>query len=285
VTRISPTLVDEFTRAATLPHPGELAPAALTIARIAYPALDAAPYIERLDELGARVAARIAGDDAHGSLAVINQLLFDDLGFVGNRSRYHDPRNSFLNDVLDRRTGIPISLGTVYIEVARRIDLAVYGVNFPGHFLLTAPTASETIVLDPFDAGAVLSRSDCERLWHRYVPVECPFDRAALTPASKPEVLARMLQNLKRLFVELRAFQKAWAVAELLVALDPTALTEVRDRGLIAYQLRDFSAALRDLEAYLRLARVDAGDKAAKQEQGHVWEHVKALRRRVAGMN
>ncbi len=284
MTTINPALVDAFKRAATLPSPGELAPAALAIARVAYPSLDPAPYLGRLDELGSQAATHIEGEDPDARIAGLNQFLFDECGFVGSRGPYHDPRDSFLNDVLERRTGIPIALGTVYIEVARRVDFIVYGVNFPGRFLLTVPTPSGHVILDPFDSGAILTPTDCQQRWRQYVAPTEPFDWAALAPASKPEILARMLRNLKRIYVELRSFQKARAISELLLALDPSAVSELRDRGLIAYQLRDFSAALRDLEAYLQLARASTTNDA-KVEQAQVWEHVKALRRHVAGLN
>ncbi len=282
---VAQSITDEFIRAVALVAPGELAPAALAIARLAYPALDSAPYLERLDALGAEAARRAGAADAHGRIATLNQLLFDDEGFAGNRERYGDPRNSFLNEVLDRRTGIPITLGTVYIEVARRADLSVHGVSFPGHFLLMVPTPSDTVILDPFDRGAVLTMSDCRRLWERHVGSEAEFEPGVLSPASKHDVIARMLHNLKRLFVELRAFPQARDVSDLLIALDPAATSELRDRGLIAYQLEDFAGALRDLETYLRIAPLGPPGAAPSPERAQLWEHVKTLRQRVASFN
>lgn len=282
---IASHISEEFSRAIATPAHDDLAPAALAIARLAYPTLETEPYIARLDALGSRLASRTTSAEPYTRVAALNHLLFEDEGFSGNRERYGDPRNSFLNEVLDRRTGIPITLGTVYIEVARRVGLTVHGVNFPGHFLLTVPTQSGPLIIDPFDRGSVLSIEDCRRLWDRHMASTDEFDASVLRPASKREVIARMLHNLKRLFVELRAFPRARDVADLLIALDPTATGELRDRGLIAYQLRDFSGALRDLEEYLRLAPPGPPGEPTSPERVQLWEHVKTLRRRIAGFN
>jgi regulator of sirC expression with transglutaminase-like and TPR domain len=139
----------------------DLAPAALAIARVEYPSLNSGPYIATLDRMGEEAAARMhhMGGD---SVRAFNEYLYDEQGFAGNRDHYDDPRNSFINEVLDRRTGIPISLAVVYLEVARRAGLQVDGVNFPGHFLLRARDAtssdarSDVLIIDPFHGGARL---------------------------------------------------------------------------------------------------------------------------------
>src|SRR5690349_10188890 len=143
-----------------LNEPGEaLAPAALAIARVEYPALDPAPYLQRLERMGEAAAGRLQRQDAADTAAIIatlNAYLFEELGFSGNRERYDDPRNSFLNEVLDRRLGIPISLALVYLEIGRRAGVRLEGVNFPGHFLVRAPgspsDADEELIIDPFHA-------------------------------------------------------------------------------------------------------------------------------------
>ena len=282
----------------------ELGPAALTIARIEYPALDVQRYLDRLDEMGARASRRLEGATLSSSdtIATLNEYLYEEEGFGGNRDQYDDPRNSFLNEVLDRRTGIPITLAVVYLEVARRAGLSITGVNFPGHFLLRAPggLAGDDLIIDPFHGGALLSEFDCRQLLRNHVGDEAAFDRSLLAPATRHDIVVRMLVNLKRLYVRMRSFPQARFVSTLLLTADPSAVHELRDRGLLAYHLEDFSSALRDLEEYLRLSpghpteelEFDIADEGAESEERQaeddttrVLDHVKALRRRVAGFN
>jgi regulator of sirC expression with transglutaminase-like and TPR domain len=310
-----PQVAEALQRAVNAPGP-ELVPAALAIARVEYPALETTPYLQRIDEMGADARARIAGFAGRPALAVraLNEFIFDELGFRGNRERYDDPRNSFLNEVLDRRTGIPITLAVIYIEVARRAGLAVEGVNFPGHFLLRVsldttgdsaglePHDSERLVIiDPFHGGASLSETDCRQLLREHVGEEAAFDTTLLEPATRLHIVTRMLVNLKRLYVRMRSFPQARFVSDLLLTIDPSAIAELRDRGLLAYHLEDFAAALRDLEAYLRHRPRQPGatsgltgetssvpedlETAEASHDAQIWEHVKTLRRRVAGMN
>ena len=299
---VSADFIRRFVEVAKAPSP-DLAPAALAIARIEYPQLDASRYLRTLDRMGAVAADRLAalGDDTGllHRIAGISTYLFKEQGFAGNRKHYDDPRNSFLNNVLDRRTGIPITLALVYIEVSRRAGLRIDGVNFPGHFLLSVHPGGgdatsvdgEQVIVDPFHGGTVLSELDCRKLLRAHAGDEARFDRRMLMRATKPEIIVRMLVNLKRIYVRMRSFPQAHAITELLLALDPSATTELRDRGLLAYHLNDYAAALRDLEAYLRFSSRgtpgDAGndDESGEDEHKEIWEHVKALRRRVANLN
>ena len=285
--------IDKFVQVARSPEP-DLATAALLIARLEYPHLDASRYLDRLDRMGRAAADRLdrAPDgDPRRQVAALNNYLFEEEGFTGNRQHYDDPRNSFLNAVLDRRSGIPVTLALVYMEVARRAGLRVEGVNFPGHFLLRMPTrvpvaGDDVLILDPFHRGAILSETDCRRLLRDHAGDDAEFEPELLARATKLQILVRMLVNLKRIYVQMRSFPQGRAMTELLLALDPSALTELRDRGLLAYNLNDFPAALRDLEAYLRFtARHDGERPKENKEQAEIWEHVKALRRRVAGLN
>src|SRR4030095_383471 len=133
--------------------------------RVEYPAVEPGPYAAMLDRMGEEAAKRLRGS-VSDPIGAFNEYLYDEQRFVGNRERYDDPRNSFINEVLDRRTGIPISLAVVYLEVARRAGLQVGGVNFPGHFLLRARDAtssdarSDVVIIDPFHGGARLSEYD-----------------------------------------------------------------------------------------------------------------------------
>jgi regulator of sirC expression with transglutaminase-like and TPR domain len=277
--------------------PGQdLAEAALLVARIEYPDLDPGPYLERLDAMGdaARQAiekhAEGSADKSPAScVRALNQYLFDELGFEGNRRRYEDPRNSCLNEVLERRTGIPITLSVVYMEVARRAGLRVDGVNFPGHFLVRCKALERRpatgLIIDPFHRGALLSEHDCRMLLQRHVGPEVAFSRSLLSSATRSQVITRMLLNLKRLYVHMRSFPQARDVTDLLLAITPSALSELRDRGLLAYHLNDVTSALRDLQTYLKLARMSQIDDDAREEHEQIWEHVKTLRRRVASLN
>jgi regulator of sirC expression with transglutaminase-like and TPR domain len=271
-----------------------LAPAALVIARVECPRLDAEPYIARLDAMGdaaRRVVERHAessGDkSAQSGVKALNEYLFDEMQFTGNRDQYEDPRNSCLNEVLERRTGIPLTLSIVYMEVARRAGLQVDGINFPGHFLVRCPQAhsGHQLVIDPFHSGALLSEHNCRLLLQKHVGSEVAFSRSLLAPATRNQILVRMLLNLKRIYVHMRSFPQARDVTELLLALTPSALSELRDRGLLAYQLNDVTGALRDLQAYLRLSSMSEADKESRAEHQQIWEHVKTLRRRVAALN
>jgi regulator of sirC expression with transglutaminase-like and TPR domain len=271
----------------------DLARPALAIARIEYPNLDPEPYLERLDAMGAVMQERLWSDprpetaDVQHRVAAMNAFLFGELGFAGNRARYDDPRNSFLNQVLDRKTGIPISLAVVYIEVGRRAGIGIEGINFPGHFLLRGVQPARIdevapLIIDPFHGGAFLDERDCRRLLERHVGEEAAFSPSLLMPATKQQILARMLLNLKRLYIGMRSFTYARVATDLLLAVEPSALAELRDRGLLSYHLHDFSPALRDLQDYLRLSTDQPADR---EEREQLWEHVKTLRRRVAEMN
>ena len=299
---ITPQFILGFTRAA-LSHDPELANAALMIARIEYPHLDANAYLARLDALGREAAIRVAAASpepgsapprvdpvCHARVMALNQYLFEELHFVGNEAHYHDPRNSFLNEVLDRRTGIPITLALVYIEVARRAGLHVEGVNFPGHFLMRCPARrgfaySEDLIIDAFHGGAILSEAACLELLRRNAGDEAVFDSNLQGHATKPQILGRMLLNLKRTYVRMYSFPQARDVTELLLAVNPSAPSELRDRGLLAYHLKDFSAALRDLQRYLQIASKATIGESERDEHEQIWEHVKTLRRHVASLN
>src|SRR6185295_7663470 len=212
---------------------------------------------------------------------------------VGNELQYEDPRNSCLNQVLDRRTGIPITLALIYMEVARRAGVPVEGVNFPGHFLLRCPARrglrySEDLIIDAFHGGALLSR-DLLRQRAGAARDEdydsTVFESRLLPHATKPQILARMLLNLKGIYVRMLSFPQARDIASLLVAVDPSATSELRDRGLLAYHLKDFSSALRDLQTYLRLTSSAKIDAEQREEHEQIWEHVKTLRKRMASLN
>jgi regulator of sirC expression with transglutaminase-like and TPR domain len=288
-------LLDALVEASNASGTG-LAQAALVVAQIEYPRLDPSAYLSRLDGMGEAARRRIAqhidetGDPSPLScIRGFNAYLFDELRFVGNREHYEDPRNSCLNEVLDRRTGIPITLSVVYMEVGLRAGLHVDGVNFPGHFLVRLPEPAARscggLIIDPFHSGAMLSEHDCRVLLQKHVGSEVAFSKSLLAPATRSQIIVRMLLNLKRIYVHMRSFPQARDVTELLLAVTPSALSELRDRGLLAYHLNDVTSALRDLQTYLRLASMGEVDKETRAEHLQIWEHVKTLRRRVASLN
>ena len=201
-------LVGEFVRAVASDE--GLASSALIIARLDCPQLDPAPYLRRLDEMGAAAHARFRSAQhsgrlsRHEAVAILSSYLFEDLRLSSDPDGDDDPRNSFLNEVLDRRVGIPITLGVVYMEVARRAGIRIEGITFPGHFLLLCPgdpgeeLSSASLVLDPFEAGAVLSERECREILHERLGGQVDFHPALLAPATKQQILARLLVHLKR---------------------------------------------------------------------------------------
>jgi regulator of sirC expression with transglutaminase-like and TPR domain len=299
---LSEHLVRSFAQTALSPDP-DLAVAALMIARIEYPRLDAGPYLDRLDAIGREARVRVeaaasvrpdtprrADPERYSRVMALNEYLFTDLQFVGNSLQYQDPRNSFLNEVLDRRTGIPITLALVYMEVARRAGVPVDGVNFPGHFLLRCPAPrgipdTDDLIIDAFHGGALLSEDACRGLLRRHQSEHITPDSQLLVHATKPEILARMLLNLKRVYVQMYSFQQAWAANELIFAVDPSSRTALRDRGLLAYHLKDFGVALRSLQTYLALPQPESPGQDEREEQSQIWEHVKTLQQRLASFN
>ena len=289
------SLAEQIADAADRPGPDLAAPAFL-VARIEYPRLDPSPYLDRLDHMGDAAFHFVAKDPGHDAplaarIDAVNRFLFGELGFTGNREQYDDPRNSCLNEVMDRKKGIPITMALIYIEVARRAGLRAEGVNFPGHFLtrvlrdLRTDDRDDGLIVDPFHGGAILNEADCRQLLNRFMGEDAAFEPALLARATRRQVLVRMLLNLKRLYVRMHSFPQARATTDALLALQPTSLADLRDRGLLAYHMNDFSHALRDLEEYLKLARLSEQDEDERKETEKVWEHVKTLRRRVAQLN
>lgn len=291
---MSKPLAEQIADAADRPGPDLAAPAFL-VARIEYPKLDPGPYLERLEQMGEDAARKVQADAGHDAplparIDALNRYLFTDLGYVGNREQFDDPRNSCLNEVMDRKTGIPITMAIVYIEVARRAGIRAEGINFPGHFLvrclqdLHTDDADDGLIVDPFHTGAILNEPECRQLLEPHLS-DAAFDPSLLARATRRQILVRMLLNLKKLYVKMHSFPQARITTDALLALQPSSLADLRDRGLLAYHMNDFAHALRDLEEYLKVARLSDQDEDQKKETEQVWEHVKTLRRRVAQLN
>lgn len=234
-----------------------LAEGALWIAAEEYPGLAVDDYLARLHEMAATLRGRLRADVATAEkLLALNHYLFDELGFGANADDYYDPRNSFLNEVLDRRVGIPITLGVLYIEVGRRVGLGLHGVSFPGHFLVKCALRDGVVVLDPYGGGVSLGVDELQQRL-RAAGSESDVDDAVLSQllcaASNKEVLARMLRNLKGIYARQGDWLRALSSSERLIALLPAdAGEEYRDRGGIYLKLECFRAALGDFGTYLK---------------------------------
>ncbi len=258
----------------------DLTRAALIIARTEYPELDLNPYIARIAGMAARVRERVPeiGDPGE-TIAALNTVLFDEEGFRGNRDDYYDPRNSFLNDVLDRRLGIPITLALVYMEVAARTGLPLFGVGMPGHFLLKHyDIEGRELLLDPFSRGRILSATDCQRRLDEIYAGQLPLQPEYLMAVSRRQMLTRMLNNLKTIYLSARNFRKALPVVDLVLAIYPRSPEDVKQRAFLRYSANDLRGAATDLETYLKMSP-DASDA---DEMRHT---ALSIRRTLAMMN
>ena len=224
----------------------------LAIAEEEYPHLDVEEVLVRLDRLGERVRVRApAPARAATQLAALRHVLAEEEGFRGDEEDYSDPRNSFLNEVLERKVGIPITLSVVWMEVARRAGLRLEGVGFPGHFLVKYVSAGGTeLFVDAFNAGELLSADECVARYRARTGGR-DLDRRYLDAVAPRQILARTLHNLRRIYLERRDDVRAWWVLDRILMLTPGQLEALRDRGLVAARLGGSAAAVRDLEAYL----------------------------------
>lgn len=241
--------------------------AALELASIEFPGQDFEPSLYRLDHFAEQVADGIPTSASPLEfIRATNRLLFDTLQFRGNESDYYDPRNSCLNAVLSRRLGIPISLSLVYMEIARRLDRPVSGVALPGHFIVVYNDGDSRYWIDPFNHGRILTLDDCRELVSTTTGADLRQYPDALSPVGARQILVRMLQNLKSIYLKGRALDKARQVLDLLVLAKHDDAEEYRLRGLIHLQQLNHRSAKADLETFLRLAPA-SGDREQVQQQ------------------
>ncbi len=234
--------------------PPPLDEASLAIAEEEYPGLDADEYLVRLDALAERVRRKAPLGRSATALHALRKVLFEEEGFRGNEADYGDPRNSFLNEVVDRRLGLPITLSILYIEVARRAGLELQGVGFPGHFLAKYVSGSGAeVFVDAFHGGEMLSADECVARYRARTGGR-DLDRRHLAAVAPRQILARLLFNLKRTYLERRDDIRAWWVLDRILLVAPGQLEALRDRGLVTARLGVPAAAERDLEAYLSRA-------------------------------
>ncbi len=239
-----------------------LAKAALYIAQEEYPELDPEEYLNALDTMAVELQERLPSSQYPlRVIQAINQYLYDDLGFAGNKTDYYDPRNSFLNDVIDRRLGIPITLALLYLELSQRIDFPMVGVGMPGHFLIRPDISDMEIFVDAFDRGEVIFTQDCQERLSQMFQQSVTLKPEFLAPVSHRQLLARILTNLKYIYLKQQKLAKTLTAVERILLLFPGVSVELRDRGLLYYQLGHYPQAADDLQTYL--AKVPDAEDAA----------------------
>ena len=249
-----------------------LARAALLVASEEYPQLCVDLYLARLDQVAEEVKDRLANETA--PLVVLDEVirtLYVRRKLSGNRDAYYDPRNSFLNDVLDRGVGIPLTLAIVLLEVGWRLDLPLEGVNFPGHFLVRYAGSEVRLLIDPFDGGRIRFEDEAQQLLDQGYGGVVAMRSSFLRHASRREMLVRLLTNLKGIYARVGDDGRALAVVDRLLMIRPTAPPESRSRGMLLARLGRHEEAVRQLEAYLRVS-------PTAKDRDQVLEVVQALR-------
>jgi len=233
----------------------DLARAALLVAKEEYPQLPVDLYLARLDQIAEEVKDRLANETAPPVvLHEIIDTLYERRGLSGNREAYYDPRNSFLNDVLDRGLGIPLTMGIVLLETGWRLGLPLEGVNFPGHFLVRYHGDELRLLLDPFDGGKIRFEDEAQELLDQIYGGVVRLQDSFMRTASKREMLLRLLTNLKGLYLKVGDHRRALAAVERLLMITPTSPTESRSRGVLLARLGRHEEAATQLEAYLRVS-------------------------------
>jgi regulator of sirC expression with transglutaminase-like and TPR domain len=255
----------------------DLGHGALLIAQVEHPDLAPGPWLLRLDELAAASGAARIGDPLK-ALHRLREFLFEEEGFAGNAEDYYDPRNSCLNDVLERRVGIPITLALLLVEVGRRVRLGIVGVGLPGHFVVRAEVASEPVLLDPFDGGAVLTHERAAELVARATGRRVPLSDAHFVPATKRQILGRMLMNLRGIYCRRAEWDKALAIFDRLLILDERSAAHRRDRGTVLVKLGRLHSGAADWGRYL-----EACPEA--QDADTVRQQLRQVRERLARLN
>jgi regulator of sirC expression with transglutaminase-like and TPR domain len=233
--------------------------AALLLAEIEYPGLDSGPFLEVLDAYAVELGGRLRDPSGETFVAEANRLLFDELGFKGNADDYYNPANSCLNEVLSSKTGIPITLSVVYLEVARRLAKPVFGIGQPGHFIVQYDDGVYSTYIDPFHRGRLLESADAARVDNR-------------------QIVARMINNLRDIYFSRQAHRKMVQILNLVLEADPASAEEYKQRGVAYLQLEQIRSAKADFERYLELAP-EAADREA------VGKQITSLKRWLAGMN
>jgi regulator of sirC expression with transglutaminase-like and TPR domain len=261
-----PSLQRQFIELAGLPDAAiDLPRGALLISALLQPGLDPELYLRRLESLSIAAVASVPRDaPLPARILALNRFLFDEEGFSGNLDDYYDPRNSFLDQVLERRTGIPITLSLLFVEVARQVGIPAFGVGFPGHFLVRVGKGGSTLVLDPFARGRSLGEEELDRRLadvYGEGALTIRTNPAVLRAATRREILVRMLANLKAIYTRQGDLQRALVTVDAILTLTPDSADDLRDRGLMYRELGYLPAALADLRRFGALS--DDGESIA----------------------
>jgi len=250
----------------------DVARACLMIAQDAYPGLEVERYMGQIESLALRLRTQLKNvGGAEERVIALNQFLYEELGYWGNTEDYYDPRNSYLNEVLDRKTGVPITMAILYMALGRRIGLPLEGVSFPGHFLVRLRVRGGVLILDPFVGGAPQSEAELRSRLQRVIPegadvsvAELPLEQF-LEPASNRQILARVLRNLKGIYRDTDRPERLLDVLNRMLVVSPDANGELRERGFVYQRLECWRAAQQDLAAYLE-REPQAGDRDEVRE-------------------
>ena len=267
----------------------DVAKAALLIATIEYPELNAQRSLATLDALAYRVRSMLRVSQTETSLPetlealtiidAMNKVLFEEEGFHGNDSDYYNPDNSFLNKVLEDRVGIPISLSLLYMEIGKRVGLLIEGIGLPFHFVVRCTLPTEILYIDPFEGGLLLSEGDCRERIRRFSHGKINrLPRHFFEPVKPKQLLVRMLGNLKGIYLHRDDYTKTLVVSNYILLLIPDAAREIRDRGIIHLQLKHYAKALHDLKAYLKL-------EPQAEDRHEIQGHIKTIQQTLAMMN
>lgn len=257
----------------------DLATAALVIAADEYPSLDLEFYLGKLDQLGIEARTAAAGlSDPSDILLAINSVLFLEYGYRGNRQHYFDPRNSYLNQVIDRRTGIPITLSIIYMAVADRIGFPVAGVGLPGHFVVKHTAPSSEIYVDAFKGGSLIDAAGCARLVEDISGGGLELRPDHLRSVNKKQILTRMLANLLGIYSEGKDYGRAIRAVDSLLMLDPNHPSYLRDRGIFLAVHGKQRESIDSLERYLKLA---PGARDAPQ----IMKRIKSMKAQLSRFN
>ncbi len=270
----------------------DLSLAALLIACTEYPDLNIAHYMAQLDALALRVRSLLdmpAPDSADSPppssenhlldvIVAMNEVLFQQEHFHGNTEDYYNPANSFLNEVLERHTGLPITLSLLFIEVGKRVGVQFDGIGLPYHFVVGCLLPEGRIYIDPFEAGRIYSAQECRERVRRMLKDEGKMYDQWFEPVSRRHLLARLLNNLKHIYITKEDYERALSICDRLVLLLPRSPLERRDRGAVHFQLKHYARALRDLSTYTELAPHAADTDEIRQQ-------IKTLRQIIAMMN
>ncbi len=256
----------------------DLAWGALLIAKTEYPDLNVERYLHRLDRLAQEATAGDVEGDPLRRFHRLREFLFEEAGFRGNAEEYLDPRNSFLNDVLDRKVGIPITLSLVLMEVGRRLGLEIQGIGLPAHFIVGIQIGRSQVLLDPFNGGTLLTADSAQELVSRVLGRRVTLQQEHFTPVSKRQFLTRMLNNLKAIYWRTERWAKVLPVVERLLALEPDASSEIRDRGVVLVKLGEVKRGIADWERYLSLYPQTSDAETVRQ-------HLRRVRGALATLN